>query len=188
MIARKVKMGSLTFDNQNRMHCYLVDDGERALAEEEYQREFSETNLMNSKTVYNRKESRIAGILGEIVFKTLYPEAVKVTKDITYDFDFKNLKVDVKCKIRKVSPSYEFEASFFLYQTTGKFNADTYYFMSTTRDYQKVWLCGWGSKDLILNHERMELWKAGTVDSNNGMSFKKDTVCLKYKYLHPVTF
>lgn len=181
-------MGSLTFDNQNSMYCYIVDDEERALAEEEYQREFSETNLMNSKTVYNRKESRIAGILGEIVFKALYPEAIKVTKDITYDFDYKGRKVDVKCKIRKVPPSYEFEASFFLYQTSGKFNANMYYFMSTTREYKKVWICGFGSKDHILNHEKMELWKAGTVDGNNGMSFKKDTICLKYKYLNQATF
>jgi hypothetical protein len=181
-------MDNLILDSRNNMYCYLVSDAERELAEEDYQREFSETNLMNSKTVYNRKESRIAGILGEMVFKTLYPEAVKVIQDITYDFDYKNLKIDVKCKIRKVAPTYNFEASFFVYQSTGKFNADTYYFMSTTRDYQKVWICGWGSKDHILNHENMELWKAGTTDTNNGMSFKQDTICLKYKYLNKVSF
>jgi hypothetical protein len=154
-------------------------------AECEFKHRFSESNLINSKTVYDRKHSRIAGILGEIIFKKMYPNAVK-SKDITYDFDVNGEKVDVKCKYRTVNPKQEFEASFFLYQAGEKFNANLYFFMSTIPSFEYVWLCGYLSKEDILKDPHTEIWKQGQIDENNGMTFKEDTICLKYKYLNRI--
>jgi len=153
---------------------------------DEYEENFSKSNLLNSKTVYGRKESRLAGVLGEIVFKNMYPDATK-PDDITYDFDYKSFKIDVKCKFRTVVPSLEYEASFFLYQSTKDFNADLYYFMSTKEPYSHVWICGFIHKADILSNPHMQIWRAGDVDRSNGMTFRKDTVCLKYKYLKPIS-
>jgi hypothetical protein len=175
----------LAMDKVNKMPCYKIVPKDLQDAENEFKHRFSETNMMNQKTVYDRKHSRIAGILGEIVFKKIYPEAIR-SKDITYDFDLQGNKVDVKCKYRTVVPRLEYEASFFLYQADEKFNADLYYFMSTIPSFEYVWLCGYASKKEILENPNTEIWKQGEIDENNGMTFKEDTICLKYKYLNQV--
>lgn len=178
---------SVFYDTPIKMYCYRTSKEDLQKAEDEYQTHFSKTNILNHNTIYAKKESRMAGILGEIVFKNIYPEAEKAD-DITYDFKYNNHKLDVKCKYRTVKPSLNFEASFFLYQATKEFNADYYYFMSTIPSYQYVWLCGTGSKKFILEHPNREIWRAGEVDGSNGMAFKEDTLCLKYKYMNPVSF
>lgn len=172
----------LVFDTDAQMPVYTVTGEDMKRVDEIYRLEFPDNNLINSKTVYNRKRSRIAGILGEIIFQKLFPDALK-SKDITYDFDWDNKKVDVKCKYRTVTPSLEYEASFFLYQTKEKFKADWYIFMSTIPSFKSVWICGFITKKDILGHPNMEIWRHGEIDKNNGMRFIEDTVCLKYKYL-----
>lgn len=176
---------NLFVDPVNKMYCYKTTKIDLDTAEAEFQARFNKTNIINKKTVYDRKESRIAGILGEIVFKNLYPAATK-SKDLTYDFDYDGLKIDVKCKYRKVRPVDDFQASFFMYQANKGFNADVYYFMSTIRSFGYVWLCGTISKNNIMNNSNKEIWKAGQIDEANGMVFKEDTICLKYRYLDKV--
>lgn len=175
----------LSIDPYNRMPRYKTTPQDLEDAEKEYNSRFSKSNLTNDKTVYNRKHSRIAGILGEIVFKKIYPEA-KRSKDMTYDFDLENFKVDVKCKYRTVNPRQEYEASFFLYQSDESFNADLYYFMSTIPFFGYVWLCGKATKKEILENPNTEIWKQGEIDANNGMTFREDTICLKYKFLNQI--
>ena len=102
----------LTLDKTVNMPRYSVSKKDLIETEKEFCNRFPENNLINSKTVYNRKHSRIAGILGEMVFKNIYPEAQK-SNDITYDFDWDGKRIDVKCKYRTVIPSLEYEASFF---------------------------------------------------------------------------
>lgn len=174
---------TILLDTNNNMLCYEVTADDIAEAEKEFHARFEKSNMMNHRTVYDRKDSRLAGILGEIVFKKIYPDAQKSLKDITYDFSLGELKIDVKCKFRKVAPSPEFQSSFFMYQMSDKFKANTYYFMSTTPSFKYVWLCGYISKRDFLNHPNKEVWKAGQADPSNGMSFREDTLCLKYKYL-----
>ena len=175
----------LSIDPYNKMPRYKTVPRDLEDAELEFRKRFPDSNLVNTKTVYDRKHSRIAGILGEIVFKKIYPKAVQ-SNDLTYDFDLQGNKTDVKCKYRTVVPRLEYEASFFLYQAGEKFNADLYYFMSTVPSFEYVWLCGYASKKEILEHPHTEIWKQGEIDENNGMTFREDTICLKYKYLNPV--
>jgi hypothetical protein len=175
----------LAIDKTNKIPYYKVSTKDLKDAKEEFEVRFSESNLVNGKTVYDRKHSRIAGILGEIVFKKIYPNATR-SKDMTYDFDVNGVKVDVKCKYRTVVPRLEYEASFFLYQADEKFNADLYFFMSTIPSFEYVWLCGYMSKKDLLANPHTEIWKQGQIDENNGMTFRQDTICLKYKYLNQV--
>jgi hypothetical protein len=175
----------LSIDPYNKMARYKTVPKDLEDAECEFKQRFSESNLVNSKTVYDRKHSRVAGILGEIIFKKIYPTAER-SKDMTYDFNLDGNKVDVKCKYRTVNPRQDYEASFFLYQAGEKFNADLYYFMSTIPSFEYVWLCGYASKKEILENPNTEIWKQGQIDENNGMTFREDTICLKYKYLNPV--
>ncbi len=175
----------LHMDTYVKMPRYKTCPKDLQDAENEFDKRFPKSNLMNSKTVYDRKHSRIAGILGEIVFNKIYPEA-KPSKDLTYDFNWDDFKIDVKCKYRTVVPSLEFEASFFLYQAGEKFNADLYYFMSTVPSMEYVWICGFLSKKGILENPNTQIWKQGMIDENNGMIFREDTICLKYKYLNQV--
>lgn len=175
----------LSIDPYNKMARYKTVPKDLQDAECEFDKRFSKTNLVNSKTVYDRKHSRIAGILGEIIFKKIYPNARK-SKDMTYDFDVNNVKVDVKCKYRTVIPRQDYEASFFFYQSDEKFNAELYFFMSTVPSFEYVWLCGYISKNDLLANPHTEIWKQGEIDENNGMTFREDTICLKYKYLNPV--
>jgi hypothetical protein len=175
----------LVMDRANNIPRYKTVPKDLEDAENEFKQRFSESNMINKKTVYDRKHSRIAGILGEIVFKKIYPEANK-SKDMTYDFDLQEKKVDVKCKYRTVIPRLDYEASFFLYQADEKFNADVYYFMSTIPSFEYVWICGYATKRGILENPHTEIWKQGEIDENNGMTFRQDTICLKYKYLIPI--
>ena len=175
----------LVMDKTNKMPFYKPTFKDLQDAEDEFKVRFSKSNLVNDKTVYDRKHSRVAGILGEIVFKKIYPNAIR-SKDMTYDFDVNGVKVDVKCKYRTVVPRQEYEASFFLYQLGEKFNAELYFFMSTVPSFEYVWLCGYMSKKDLLADPHTEIWKPGEIDKTNGMTFREDTVCLKYKYLNQV--
>lgn len=176
----------LTYDETSQMYKYKTTPKDIEEAMSEYEARFEKSNLVNKKTVYDKKESRVAGILGEVVYKALYPEAIKSISDITYDFDYLGKKVDVKCKYRKVKPLPEYEASFFKYQSIASFKADEYYFMSTIHSFEYVWLCGHASKEEMMNNPHMEIWRAGDIDKTNWMRFKEDTICLKYKYLSPI--
>jgi hypothetical protein len=72
-----------------------------------FEDEFSNNLSVNSKTVYRKKESRIAGILGERVFQDIFQDKCTYVGDrnLPYDFimnGYKNEHVDVKCKYRNV--------------------------------------------------------------------------------------
>jgi hypothetical protein len=178
-------MENLIYDRAVNMPCYLTTKEDMAQAEEEFQQRFIHGNILNKSTVYDRKESRLAGILGEIVFRKIYNIST-IPEDLTIDYELGNLKIDVKCKLRKVRPKLDFEASFFAYQSTENYKSNMYYFMSTIMPMEKVWLCGFDTKENIMNHPKKVLWKAGQIDTSNRMEFKKDTICIPYKYLQQV--
>lgn len=160
-----------------------ITQSQRMFAELEYKSRFEKSNIVNGHTVYNRKRSRLAGILGELVFAELYPDAQK-SKRLGYDFIRDGKRIDVKCKCRNYPPRITDQASVFDYQD--KDQIDIYYFMSTTPQFEKVWLCGWIGKEELLNHMQLERWLPGQVDHDNGMRFRSDTIALKYQYLHPI--
>lgn len=144
---------------------------------------FSSSLSLNGRTVYDRMESRLAGIVGEIVYQSIFPNARKTAdRDIPYDFSHDGKKIDVKCKYRKVYPRENFEASFFAYQMGNKFQVvDRYVFMSTRDDFSTVWICGYIDKRDFM--DRSVLWRKGQIDPTNHKTFDADTYSVFYSQL-----
>lgn len=168
---------------------YRPTPADIVLMRSEYERRYASNQRLNSKTVYGTKEGNLAGILGEIVFGHFaFGIADKCPVDNS-PFDFtllpNNKTIDVKCKLRNVLPKPHFEASHFSYQTG--FDVDYYAFMSTIPDWSTVWLCGWITKEEFNNGKHSVLWKAGTTDRSNGMTFRKDTISVAYMYLNSLS-
>lgn len=145
---------------------------------------FSSSLSLNGRTVYDRMESRLAGIVGEIVYPSIFPNAQKTPdRDIPYDFYHDGKKIDVKCKYRKVDPRENFEASFFAYQMGNKFKmVDRYVFMSTRDDFSTVWICGYIDKRDFM--DRAVLWRKGQTDPTNHKTFHEDTYSIFYSELN----
>ncbi len=155
----------------------------RLMAEAEYESHFKNGSALNERTVYARKSSRLAGIIGEMVFVELYPQAEK-SKDYGYDFLYNGLRVDVKTKCRHCPPRISDQASVFSYQN-GK-RTDLLYFMSTTPEFERIWLCGWITITEFLHHPELERWRGGQIDTSNGMKFIADTLSLRYEQLNSI--
>lgn len=182
------------FDISNEFLCYKTSQDDMDKVDFFLKKDFSESNLLNGRTVYNRQGSRMAGILGEIVFDK-YMECVGLKSKfvgrcgLPYDFivinrSGKELRIDVKCKLRKVPPKKCFEASFFAYQSGEHFkDVNFYVFMSTIPSFEKVWLCALSAKKNCVCNPHGKLWKAGDVDPSNGMTFREDTWCVGYQYM-----
>ena len=177
----------LFLDKRNKIPCYAITEKDIEKAKKIYDKHFKSRNTINGRTVYKNRCSRMAGILAEVVFKNLYPECRRSIEDLTYDFFINNLRIDVKCKCRTVIPRIYFEASIFEYQLNPSFNANVYYFMSTTPDFQYMWICGFDTKQKIVNNENSKIWQAGTTDKSNNMFFLENTLCLAYQYLKTLT-
>lgn len=143
---------------------------------------------LNRNTVYTTREVRLAGILGEHVFKKFFGSSAAFSgkKTSLYDLTLFNgekiVTVDVKCKLRSVTPKPHFDASVFSYQTD--FKVDYYAFLSTVLDLSNVWLCGWINKNEWLTSPHVKLWKAGDIDTINNKEFLKDSLNISYKNLH----
>lgn len=162
-----------------------VDDSQIASAEKLYEKCFDETSCLNDRTVYKKRESRLAGIIGEIVFRDFMGTLATASGKIPYDFLVdRTLRVDVKCKMRSVPPRLDFEASLFAYQKRFSGQIDTYVFMSTIPSLRKVWFCGVDTAHSF--HEKAVLWKAGQTDETNRMKFNEDTLSVKYMYLRRI--
>lgn len=142
------------------------------------------SNALNGRTVHRNRFSRMAGLLGEVIFEQLYPNA-KLAKDISFDYLYKGRKIDVKCKLRNHPPRITDDASIFEYQLANC-TADVYYFMSTTMDFERVWLCGWIRKLDLIQHPKRRVWKKGEMDKKNGKVFGADTLNLSYKFMNRI--
>jgi hypothetical protein len=171
-------------DNRNGFLSYKPTREDLLVMEDEYKRDFKKSNILNTKTIYNKEESRKAGILGEIVFgKWAGLQAVR-HKGLLYDFILNNNKIDVKCKFRTVPPRPNFEASFFSYQGAEYYKEVDYYaFLSTITNYSQVWFCAWATKDGFIKNPKGIFWKAGMVDPTNGKEFHEDTFSVFYQDL-----
>lgn len=176
-------MNNIIIDSSNGFLKYKVDKTDFLLMEKIYQRRYAEDNSLNSMTVYKNESSRKAGILGELIFHSIFLDAIKSPEiDIHYDFILNKSRIDVKCKLRKDSPKFFHDASLFEYQS--KFNLDEYVFMSTIPNFSFVWICGYIAKQSFMSHKNLQIWNIGDVDNSNGMKFKRKTLSLKYNYLN----
>lgn len=173
--------------DSNGFIVYEPDQYLLSSAKAVFENRFNSSCALNSRTVYERMESRLAGIVGESVYQALFPLAKKSPdKDVPFDFYHDGLKIDVKCKFRTVAPKKNFEASFFAYQMGHRFqNVDRYVFMSTMEDFSKVWICGYIDKKDFMS--RAVLWKRGQVDPSNGKVFHEDTYSVFYSQLNKYT-
>ena len=146
-----------------------------------YAQKFSQSNRLNGHTDCLKTDSRKAGILGEIVFKALYPVAI-ISTVYDYDFIYQGKRVDVKCKLRSAPPNWGQEASVYAYQLR-KNSTDVYYFMSTTPQFEWVWICGYIERNELMLNPKSRLWKAGEFDKSNGKVFSQDTLSISYRNL-----
>jgi len=185
-------MKNFFFDEKVGYLCYTPTKQDFEKAKELMILNYRNNNL-NSKTVYDRKESRLAGLLGEIAFGHLYENSEYTGKgDCPWDFviwgrDGINVTVDVKTKYRKVPPKPNFEASVFNYQASSNhFGEVKYYvFLSTLGECEKIWFCGKIDKATLVCSPNSVLWKKGDIDPSNGKIFHEDTLSIFYKYLTP---
>lgn len=176
-------------DNDTGFLAYSTTEEDVKLAESIFEQEFSTSLNLNGKTVYAKKESRMAGILGEVVFEKFantYFDTPCIKSErgaVQYDFLFDNQRIDVKTKFRSVVPKQDFEASFFMYQSVFT-NVDMYAFLSTITNYKTVWFCGYLPKKQWIENSHGRIWKAGETDPTNGKVFHSDTYSVQYKYLY----
>jgi len=168
----------------------IVVETDRAIRQDVdrlYEKQYgNKTPSLNSRTVHIREISRKAGILGELVFAELYKDARK-SEDYAYDFYYQGKRVDVKCKYRNGEPDYRRnESSIYMYQVNNE-AVDIYYFMSTCKNFEKVWLMGCISRSALLHHPQAVWWKKGDIDPSNKKVFEADTLNLPYIYLVPIS-
>jgi hypothetical protein len=171
-------------DKRNGFLVYQTTDADVKKATAEFNTRFKNSNKLNSLTVYDKEESRIAGILGEIIFGLYAGKLGTRADNKPQDFIVNKKLVDVKCKFRTVIPNQNFEASDFLYQNNDYSKPIEYYaFLSTISDYKYVWFCGWATHDGWWNNPKGTLWKKGQIDETNHKVFHEDTWSVFYKDL-----
>jgi len=179
--------------------CWSVDDNgfikyqtsqaDIDKAVEEYNKNFKDSNRLNGRTVYEKEESRIAGILGEIVFGHYAGEDAQRVYNMPYDFISGDNMIDVKCKFRTVVPRLSYEASDFNYQNNTYSKDVTHYaFLSTITNYKYVWFCAWADRELWWHNPNGVLWKKGETDPTNRKLFHEDTWSVFYRNLNRFGF
>lgn len=184
-------MNNFYFDKSVGYMYYTPTKEDKKLAVELYHRDYRNNNL-NSKTVYARAESRVAGLLGEIAYQRYMGDIAEYTGkgDCPYDYviwnkDGSTYTVDIKTKYRKVPPKPNFEASLFEYQSSSHFGGvDQYVFLSTSGNFEKIWFCGSIAKNELMSSDKKVIWRAGDIDPTNNKVFHKDTISIYYKYLN----
>lgn len=156
----------------------------RQAMERIYQENYPDAPRLNRWTVHEQETSRKAGILGELVFAEMYPQASRA-QYLSHDFDLTGYRVDVKCKYRTQRPWLDQEASVFAYQLKNNW-VDLFYFMSTEPAFYSVWLCGWISRAELLNHDKLIIWGKGDIDRSNGKRYMEKTYGIEYQYCHRI--
>lgn len=180
----------MKIDRQNGFYVYETTSEDITLMKFLYEKDFHKRARYNSYTVYEGKEHREAGIIGEIAFQHYAGPRGVVPEGVHYGYDiiFCGDRVDVKTKLRNVIPVRKFEASNFSYQNDEEHKLTKYYaFLSTIPKYRYVWFCGWTTRDGFWKHPNGKFWKKGEVDSTNHKPFDADTWSVFYKDIHIFT-
>jgi len=144
-----------------------------------YYKIFKGSQHLNRFT-FNNKD-KIVSMLGEICFKKAYP-AVTASDNLTYDYLLSGKKIDVKTKVRGLSPKLNFSGCVPKYQAEQE-DVTHYCFLSCTIDDDdyRMWLCGRISKADFM--EKAKFWAKGDVDGSNGLKFVSDTYALEYEQM-----
>jgi len=109
-----------------------------------------------------------AGIFGELVVAEVL-DAVH-DPNLQYDIEYDDETYDVKTKRRWAKPKPFYDCSVSDYNTEQ--DCDYYYFVSTKKSYDELWLLGYLEHDDY--YEQATFREEGEVDPDNGFEFKAD--------------
>lgn len=122
-------------------------------------------------------KGNIYGYLGEEIFWSLYPDALRCN-DYDHDFELRrfnfldnpvDIKVDVKTKMTSYEPKPEYEGS--VTKMPKQQDTHIYFFCRVHKDTRKGWAIGWEYSDCFF--EKAYLKRKGDKDPSNGMVCKR---------------
>lgn len=131
----------------------------------------NENDLGKRHSANGNKAEQYVGILGELAVKQIFKGNTNIDDgfDGGFDFEHKDLKIDVKTMGRQVDPRPEFVNNFIAYQKDLK--AEAFIFCSLNKRSSELFLVGWITKDDLL--EKAEKYKKGTERTrSDGTTFK----------------
>lgn len=126
-------------------------------------------------------QQQLVGIIGENMVNIAIGRRLVTIDgqfDGGYDFDLFGLRFDVKTMGRKCPPKKEFVNNLIKQQT--KFDVDAYIFLSLDTNSNRLTICGWLPKLMLL--DRAKLYTKGTVrtrDDHTTFVMKSDTYEIK---------
>ncbi len=120
------------------------------------------------------------GILGELVFQSLFPEAVRRSTR-SYDFVLGDITVDVKTKgtTQTTPPRQSYESSVCIYSLHQDCSA--YAFVRVNVEAGLAWVLGWTPRETLPFKSRYV--EKGSVDPSNGFVAKQACLSLLHRDL-----
>ena len=108
-------------------------------------------NVGNRSRANGNKTEQYVGLLGECVVKNHFGADSSLTNgfDGGFDFEYNGMKIDIKTMGRTVNPKPYYVNNFISYQSN--FDCDAYIFCSINKKTSELTICGWITKDDLLN-------------------------------------
>ena len=147
----------------------------------------SKNNMGNRHSANGNKEQQFVGLIGEILTKSIFGLKHKYINgfDGGFDLEYKGKKIDVKTMGRTVNMKPYFVYNFIGFQKD--FDCDIYIFNSLNKKTNNLEICGWVTKDELIN--KSSFYKKGDVrNRDNGTCFKMkaDTYEIENRLLNKI--
>ena len=142
-------------------------------------------SILKNNDAINRKtfseKNKLEAFVAEYCFGIIFPH-FKFYLSYDYDYEYRDIKLDVKSKHRKYLPTLDYSATVPKYQIEEQM-CNYYVFASTTGILKDIYItyCGGISKRSFMRRARFI--KAGQIDGSNKLKFTTDSYEIKYKYL-----
>lgn len=134
----------------------------------------SKNNMGNRHSANGNKEQQFVGLIGEVLTKSIFglKHEYKNGFDGGFDLEYKGNKIDIKTMGRTVNMKPYFVHNFIGFQK--HFNCDIYIFNSLNKKTNNLEVCGWVTKDELIN--KSYFYKKGEIrNRDNGTFFKMKT-------------
>ena len=128
-------------------------------------------NIGNRGKADGNKSEQYVGLLGETVVKNYLgvDNTFSSGFDGGYDLHYNGMKIDVKTMGRTVNPKPYYVNNFIAYQSD--FKCDAYIFCSINKKTSELTICGWVTKDELL--DLACLYEEGAIRTrSDGTTFK----------------
>tara|TARA_R100000951_G_scaffold32121_1_gene27434 strand:+ start:1748 stop:2254 length:507 start_codon:yes stop_codon:yes gene_type:complete len=127
-------------------------------------------NMGKRHSANGSKEEQLVGLIGEIMTKELFniKHEWQSGFDGGFDFIYKGKKIDVKTMGRTVNPKPFYINNFVAFQK--EFDCDCYIFNSINKKTNELTICGWVTKQDLLD-KAFFCEKGSVVKRSNGTSF-----------------